>query len=114
MAIAFVPVALGVGHLYPWANEAADRTSEVLAHRAAYMNTTMFVVRAVIYFVIWSTISTRLVAWSRAQDSSGYDSNLAGRISVLSHIGIPIWLLSMSLATVDWAMSIEGAWFSHI
>lgn len=114
MAIAFIPVALGVKYLYPWADPAQVAASEVLQFKSGYLNPTMFVVRAAIYFAIWTTISTRLVAWSRQQDVDGYDRTRAGRVSVLSHVGIIVWVLSMSLAAVDWAMSLEGAWFSHI
>jgi len=114
MALCFIPVALGVRWVYPWADPVQVAASQVLQYKAGYLNQTMFVVRAAIYFTIWITISTRLVAWSRQEDTGGYDATRSGRVSVLSHIGIPVWLLSMSLASVDWAMSLEAAWFSHI
>jgi hypothetical protein len=114
MAVFFIPVALGMHWIYPWANPDMVAHSAVLQFKSGYLNPTMFVVRAVIYFTIWSTLATRLVAWSRQEDLGGFDKTLAGRKSVFSHAGIVVWGLSMSLASVDWAMSIEPAWFSHI
>jgi hypothetical protein len=114
MALFFVPVVIGAGYIYPWADEAQVQASAVLQYKSVYLNVPMFVLRAVIYFAIWVTLSTLLVRWSRQNDVEGFDPARAGRTSVLSHIGIIVWLLSMSLASIDWAMSIEPLWFSHI
>jgi hypothetical protein len=114
MALFFVPVVLGIGTLYPWADPEIVASSAALQWKAAYLNPTMFCVRAVIYFAIWIWLSTRLVAWSRQQDTEGNSEKLAGKFSVISHIGIILWVISMSLAAIDWAMSLEKAWFSHI
>lgn len=114
MALCFIPLALGVKYLYPWADPELVKASQVLQYKAAYLNPTMFVVRAVIYFGIWITLSTRLVAWSRQDDEEGYSPARAGKVAGLSHAGIILWLLSMSLAAIDWGMSLEIAWFSHI
>jgi hypothetical protein len=54
------------------------------------------------------------VAWSRESDSQGWPVTQATRIAVISHAGILLWGVSMSLAAVDWAMSLETIWFSHI
>lgn len=114
MALFFVPVALGISSLYPWADPAVVAGSAALQWKAPYLNPTMFCLRAVIYFAIWISLSTRLVAWSRQQDVEGNSDKLAGKFSLLSHMGIILWLITMSLAAIDWAMSIEPAWFSHI
>ena len=114
MALFFIPIMFGLSFVYPWADPAKVEASHVLQYKSVYLNPTMFAVRAVIYFAIWVTLATRLVAWSRQDDTEGYNSARAGRVSVLSHIGIIVWLLSMSLAAIDWAMSIEPLWFSHI
>ncbi len=114
MAVCFIPIVLGMKTLYPWADPALVTASAVLQIKSVYMNPTMFMLRGVIYFTIWITLSTLLVSWSRQSDTSGYDEARAGRVSVLSHVGIIVWVLSMSLAAVDWAMSLEVGWFSHI
>ncbi len=114
MALFFIPIALGVGHLYPWADEAKVSASAILQFKSVYLNPTWFVVRAVVYFAVWTVIANRLVAWSREEDAQGYSAARAGRVSVLAHAGIIVWALTMSLAAIDWGMSLEVAWFSHI
>ncbi|MFN2375679.1 MAG: hypothetical protein ABR538_04030 [Candidatus Binatia bacterium] len=114
MALFFVPIVLGIPYLYPWADPDLVAQSAQLQWKAPYLNTQMFTLRAVIYFAIWSALSMCLVSWSRQEEAEGYSEARAGRVSVLSHAGIIVWLLSMSLAGIDWAMSIEPMWFSHI
>ena len=114
MALAFIPIAVGLKSLYPWADPDLVATSKVLQYKAVYLNPTFFVARTVVYFAVWTLISNRLVAWSRESDTKGWGAKHAGRISVLSHAGIIIWALTMSLAAIDWGMSLEIAWFSHI
>lgn len=114
MALFFIPVALGMGQIYPWADEAKVSASAILQYKSVYLNPTWFVIRAVIYFAVWTLISMRLVAWSREEDAQGYSAQRAGRVSVLAHVGILAWAITMSLAGIDWGMSLEVAWFSHI
>lgn len=114
MALFFIPVALGMGHIYPWADPDKVSASAILQYKSVYLNPTWFVIRAVVYFAVWTLISSRLVAWSREEDAQGHSSQRAGRVSVLAHAGIIAWALTMSLAGIDWGMSLEIAWFSHI
>jgi len=114
MALFFLPVVLGMKSLYPWADPTLVAASKVLQYKAVYLNPGFFVLRAAVYFAIWTALSSRLVAWSRQEDTEGWSAARAGRVSVLSHVGIIAWTLSMSLAAIDWSMSLEVAWFSHI
>jgi hypothetical protein len=114
MALAFIPLALGFKYLYPWADPDQVAASPVLQHKSVYLTPTLVIARAVVFFGIWSFLSTRLVALSRESDTQGWGESRASRISVISHAGILLWGVSMSLAAVDWAMSLEPLWFSHI
>lgn len=114
MALCFIPILLGLSSVYPWANPDLVAASSVLQYKSVYLNPTFFAVRAAIFFTIWIFLSTRLISWSRQEDTQGWDAKRAGRVSVLSHIGMILWVLTMSLAGIDWGMSIEVAWFSHI
>jgi hypothetical protein len=114
MALAFIPLCFGFGYLYPWADPDKVAAIAQLDFKKEYLNPTGVILRAAIYFVIWSFLSNRLVTWSRESDAAGWGEARASRIAVLSHAGILLWVLSMSLAAVDWAMSLEPIWFSHI
>ncbi|MFN2427561.1 MAG: hypothetical protein ABR587_14055 [Candidatus Binatia bacterium] len=114
MALFFIPIAIGLEYLYPWADPKLVATSKVLQYKSVYLNTPFFLARTAGYFAVWILISSRLVAWSRESDTRGWDDKQVSRISTISHAGIIAWALTMSLAAIDWGMSLEIAWFSHI
>lgn len=113
-ALFFLPIVFGMTTLYEWANPEVVAHDKILQFKSVYLNPTFFLVRAAIYFAIWSAMSRALVAWSRQQDESGHSQALGGKMSVLSHAGILVYAITMTLASVDWAMSIDPHWFSHI
>jgi magnesium-transporting ATPase (P-type) len=117
MALLFIPIIIGMKSLYIWTNPEALRHDEVLRHKAAYLNITFFLCRAVIYFAIWSAITYSLNNWSLQQDraASRADALIAAQRSQrLSGPGLVIYVFTMSLAGIDWVMSLEPHWFSTI
>ena len=49
----FVPIVIGLNHIYPWTNpEVMNRTEALQQKAAAYLNPSFFIVRAAIYFAI--------------------------------------------------------------
>ena len=46
MALLFLPIVLGMGTLYPWTHADLVQQDEVLRHKAIYLNTGFFLVRA--------------------------------------------------------------------
>ncbi|MGE5736283.1 MAG: hypothetical protein ACM34E_14410, partial [Acidobacteriota bacterium] len=69
MALFFIPVILGMRHLYVWAQPdkiAHDKHLQEITR--TYLHPTWFVVRAVIYFAIWIVLSWLLNKWSAEQD----------------------------------------------
>ena len=51
--------------------------------------------------------------WSREQDETG-DPSIEGRFEAISGPGLILWGLALTLASVDWVMSLEVHWFSTI
>jgi hypothetical protein len=112
MAALFVPVLLGLPELYAWARpEAAG--DPLLLHKRPYLNAPFFTARALFYFAAWVAITSALVRWSRRQDETG-DAALASRLEMLSRGGLVLLGLTMTFASVDWAMSLEPHWYSTI
>src|SRR5947209_1365483 len=62
MALLFIPIIIGLKSQYPWADHEWVARDSVLGHRAPYMNATFWVIRAIIYFVVWWLLSMRLVS----------------------------------------------------
>jgi hypothetical protein len=109
----FVPIALGMPHLYEWTHADVVAHDEVLQHKQLYLNTTFFLVRAAIYFGVWNLISYLLNTWSLEQDRTG-DPRLSKRMQFVSGIGLVGYGLTITFASFDWLMSLEPHWFSTI
>jgi hypothetical protein len=113
MLVLFAPIALGVPHIYEWADAEAVAGSKVLQHKSSYLNAGFFVVRTVIYFIIWLTMFYYLKRWSQRQDETGdpafiqYAQNLSGP-------GFVFYGLACTFAGIDWIMSLDPEWFSTI
>lgn len=113
MALLFVPLLFGLPHLYEWARPEVVAADPLLQHKQPYLNVPFFVVRTAVYFLTWITCTVLLARWSRQQDRSG-EAALTERARRLSTAGLILYLFTVSLASIDWLMSLEPHWFSHI
>ncbi|MBI2504086.1 MAG: hypothetical protein HYW07_12740 [Candidatus Latescibacteria bacterium] len=109
----FIPVLLGMHELYEWTHADVVAKDPVLIQKSGYLNLPFFLFRSAGYFAIWLTLSYLLNKWSAQQDQT---TNTAPtrRMQLLSGPGIILFMLSMTLASVDWVMSLEPHWFSTI
>lgn len=111
----FVPIAAGAKLLFPWADPSAlqGEAAHLAHHKAPYLNLPFFVVRAVVYFVVWILVAHLLRAWSVRQDEGGGPS-LTIRQRRLGAGALPFLALTMSFAAFDWMMSLDLRFFSTI
>jgi hypothetical protein len=112
----FIPVAAFAPKLYLWAQPAVVRADPILQFKAPYLNWTFWVIRAVAYFAFWWFCSMLLNKWSAAQDRGEVAVTEADtrRFRVVSAPGLVFFILVMSLAAVDWIMSLDPHWYSTI
>jgi hypothetical protein len=113
MALLFLPIAFGIHELYLWANPEAVAKDAILQHKAAYLNVPFFIIRAAIYFVIWSALAYLLSKWSLEQEQRG-ETGQALRMQRLSGLGLVLYALTILFMSVDWIMSLDPHWFSTI
>lgn len=113
MALLFIPILLGIPTLYEWAHEGIMETDPILQQKELYLNVPFFIGRAVLYFVVWITLSFFLNRLSTEQDRTG-DPNILGKFRRLSAGGLVLYMLTMTFAGFDWAMSLEPHWYSTI
>ncbi len=114
--VLFIPIAMGMKHLYSWVEPGADLSREalhLLEHKKPYLNTTFFLVRSFGYLLLAGLISQRLFGWSTKQDASG-DVQLTVRQRRFGTGALPFLALAFSFAAFDWLMSLEPLWFSTI
>ena len=110
MAILFVPLVFGIHDLYEWSHAEAVAQDPILQHKAPYLNVTFFVVRAVLYFAIWSALAFLLSKWSLEQDRGGAAQGLW--MQRLSGGGLVLYAVTILFMSVDWIMSLDPHWFS--
>ncbi len=113
LAILFVPVLLGLPHLYSWADPEAVAASEYLQQKTNYLNASFFTLRFVAYFVILGGLGWLICRRSLEQDATG-DPRLARRMQRLAGPSLGIYVLVATLAAVDWIMSLDPLWYSSL
>ena len=110
LALLAIPVLLLMGQIYGWAAPEA-RDSALLAHKATFLSKNAFVMRWVIYFVLWTFFSLFFWRNSVKQDADG-DLALTRRLENYSGFFLMVSALSIALAGMDLLMSIDYVWFS--
>jgi len=113
LTMLFIPIALGLHALYPWADEAQVAADPILQWKRPYLNVPFFLARAVLYFAVWNGIAFFLNKWSVEQDATG-DPRIPRKMQVLSAGGLLGYGLTVTFAAFDWLMSLEPHWFSTI
>ena len=113
LTILFIPIALGLHSLYPWADAAHVADDPILQWKQPYLNVPFFLARAAVYFAAWNVIAYLLNKWSVEQDETG-DPTIPRKMQVLSAGGLLAYGLTITFASFDWLMSLEPHWFSTI
>jgi len=111
VAVALVPVVLGIHHLYEWSHAEEVAHDTLLRGKAAWLNPQGFTIRAFIYVAIWSFFALRLVHHSTAQDSTRSIDNTRS-LKKYAAPGLFLGFISVSLASFDWVMSLAPHWYS--
>ena len=109
LAILFVPIALGMKHLYSWARPEGHEEG----FRGEYLTQNGFILRAVFAFVVLSVFAFLLSYMSARQDETG-DPALRRRMQRVSSGGALLYVLVMTACAVDWLMSLSPKWVSTI
>jgi hypothetical protein len=112
LLILFIPIAIGIPHLYQWSHAAIVAHDPVLQHKHIYLNVPFFLIRAAAYFAGWLIFGYLLYKWSDDQDNG--DLRAAGRLSWISGPGLVFYGFSVTFMAVDWVLSINPHWFSTI
>ena len=113
LAVLFIPLILGLPTLYEWARPEAVAHDELLQHKLPYLNVPFFIGRTVVYFVVWIGLAYLLNRWLLQQDES-FDLALSRRLRAISGLGLGVFGLTVTFASIDWMMSLEPHWFSTI
>lgn len=113
MAVLFVPILFGMHELYPWTNREVAAANHVIHAKLGYLNIPFFIARASAFFGGWITLAFVLTRWSRQQDATA-DSSISRRMKIFSGPAMVVFVITVTLASVDWMMSLEPEWYSTI
>jgi len=111
MVLAFIPVCLGLTRLYSWTD--AAHLDAILQGKTWWLNSSRFLVFGLIYFGVWAFLAWWFRSGSVKQDETG-DTDLTRRRVKWAGPGIILFALTTTLASFDWAMSLEPHWYSTI
>jgi hypothetical protein len=126
VAALFVPLIPGMKYLYsthtvdgevrigwldaptaPTEGHLSDLQHWYLTHRG-------FLLRAVMYFVVWIALMWLFNKMSGQQDANREDRALRARIKFYAGPGIILYVFAMTFAAIDWSMSLSPHWASTI
>ena len=113
MIVLFLPLIFGMAYLYPWSSQGAVEGEALLLRKSLYLNVPFFLIRALIYFGVWTGLAWAITNWSYRNDVTG-DEALLRRAQRFSAFGLVFFVLTASLAAMDWSMSLEPTWFSSV
>jgi hypothetical protein len=106
-------LAFALPSLYKWTDAAYRAEHFATGHKAAYMNPTWFIIRTVLYFAIWMFSGLRILKMANEHDRTG-DPALFKRIKARSAPALLVFVVTTTLAFIDWIMSLEPDWYSTI
>jgi hypothetical protein len=115
MVVLFIPVAIGVPALYEWGHEGFFDVEHNpnLAFKAIFFSWPFYIARTVIYFAVWMILAFNLYKNSVAQDD-GPDMEARSRLRWWSAPGLIALTVTVTMASVDWVMSLDPHWYSTI
>jgi hypothetical protein len=113
MIIFFVPILFGFHDLYHWSHKDAVTGDSLLLGKSGYLNVPFYIIRALVYFIIWAVLARVLFKTSVKQDA-GHKNSLLRKLRITSAPGMILFALSITFAAFDWLMSLDPHWYSTI
>lgn len=110
----WIPIVIGMktDKLFPWTHMTAQELGPDKVKY--YLNPALFIVRGLIYFAVWGFLAWRLYRWSVREETGTTTPQQFVGIQNLSGFGIVFYGLSITLASIDWAMSLYPQWWSTV
>jgi hypothetical protein len=113
LAILVIPLLLNMHDLFHWSHQEAVVKDSVLESKAPYLNVPFFIIRVFVLIGIWTLFYFFFTKNSKKQDATKNQKLTTINIR-LSAIFIPVFGITISIAAIDWLMSVEPHWFSTI
>ncbi|HEY2614314.1 MAG TPA: hypothetical protein VGI42_01285 [Chthoniobacterales bacterium] len=110
MALFFIPVLLLRHHVYEWMNVPPGH-DPILDSKRGYLNWNFFFVRAILYFVFFTTAAFLLRRLSVRQDRDGNPA-FTLKMRKVAFTALPLFALALTFGAYDWLLGVDYHWFS--
>ena len=112
-ALSIVALLGGMPWLYHWALPGAALHDPSLEARASYLNTNFFAARMFGILLIWVTFGLLMRRFSNRKKNPSIPAGARQNVA-LSALFLLVFPFSISLACIDWIMSLDPHWSSSI
>lgn len=112
-----LPVLLGAGHVYAWADAARWGDDPILLHRRPWVSWPWVAGRTAVIVAGFTVLAVVLRRLSVAQDRSTNEAEIFGigqRMRAISQGGLVAVFVGVFLLSADWVMSLEPHYISSI
>ena len=100
-------------HLFIWMDEKIRATDEIIKGKSGYLNFPFWIIRATLFLIVWNLYRyysrKNCLAQDEASDNSFYKKNFK-----LSAAFLVFFIVSESIMSWDWIMSVDPHWFSTL
>ena len=111
--VVFFPLLFNLDKIFIWMHPQIVKASSALAGKAPYLNVNFFIIRVIVFFLIWFAFYYFIIKNSVKQDTTE-DQILTTKNSRISAFFMPVFAFTISFSAFDWLMSLEPNWFSTI
>jgi len=112
-ALTFLLVLAVSPWLYPWFHGLHGGEDPSMWFKELWLSPAAFILRALVYLIIWIVFASAIVRTSRRQDRDG-DPGHTLRNARLSAGFLVVFGLTFWLASFDWIMSLAPHWYSTV
>jgi len=109
----FLPIVAGLPELYEWARPEFQTQGPDFRFKMIFFSPPFFLSRSAIYFLLWGVVAVNLYRISLAQDRDGGIEPIRKSVT-WSAPGMALLFVTVTMAAVDWLMSLEPHWYSTI
>jgi len=118
MMVLFLPIMFSLDSVYPWAIRDAHDISvyasdPIIGKKLHYLNHGFYWLRYLAISVIWGGGALMFNRFSAMQDRTG-DMKWRRKMRFWAGPMALVYVLTVTLASVDWVMALDPAWFSSI
>ena len=102
-----------LNHLFVWLDPEVVATDKLIANKSGYLNFPFWIIRAAIFLIGWNLYNYYTRKNCLAQDESNDNSNYKKNFNI-SAIFLVFFIVTESIMSWDWIMSVDPHWFSTL